>query len=74
MELETVYNMAAAAARGAERMRAARKAGQGMACPSENYAGYPYYIDKYNQLRAYAAEIDPEITAYFPVVDIGART
>src|SRR5579863_4264295 len=70
MDFETLYNMAANAARNAERM-CSQEGGSGTGLPFQNYAGYPFYIDEYNRLLAFAAQADPTVTTYFQTMDLG---
>jgi hypothetical protein len=72
MDFQTLYNMTASAARNAERM-CSQEGGSGTGLPFQNYAGYPFYIDKYNQLLALAADADPDILNYFQQIDLGER-
>ena len=70
MDLETVYNMADRAARGAERM--CSPTGETESQYSyRRYGGYPYYIKEYNRLLGFAAEIDSTVAELFDPVDIG---
>ena len=59
MEFETLYNMAANAARNAERM-----------CSQGGYGGYPFYTDEYNRLLRFTAEADPAVTGYFRPIEL----
>ena len=61
MDFQTLYNMAANAARNAERM-----------CGQQSYASYPFYTDEYNRLLAFTAEADPDVTKYFQMIDLGS--
>jgi hypothetical protein len=70
VDFETLYNMAASAARGAERM-CSQEGGPGNGLPFQNYAGYPAYIDEYNRLLALTSHVDPEITTFTPLIDLG---
>src|SRR5262245_43185443 len=70
MDFETLHNMAANAARNAERM-CSQEGGPGNGLPFQNYAGYPFYIDEYNRLLAFTAQADPEATTYFQQIDLG---
>jgi hypothetical protein len=70
MEFETIYNMAASAARNAERM-CSQEGGSGNGLPFQNYAGYPFYIDEYNRLLIFTAQTDPAVTTYFQQIDLG---
>jgi hypothetical protein len=63
MEFETLYNMAANAARNAERM-----------CSQGGYGGYPFYIAEYNRLLRFTAEADPAVMDYFEPIDLGANS
>lgn len=69
MDFETLYNMAASAARNAERM-CSQDGGPGDGLPYRNYAGYPFYIDEYNRLLAFTALEDPDVMAYFQLIDL----
>lgn len=60
MDFETLYNMAANAARNAERM-----------CSQQAYGGYPFYIDEYNRLLRFTADADPTVMEYFKPIDLG---
>jgi hypothetical protein len=57
VDFETLYNMAANAARNAERM-CSQPGGSGSGLPFQNYAGYPHYIDEYNLLLALTSQDD----------------
>jgi hypothetical protein len=70
MDFETLHNMAASAARNAERM-CSQEGGSGTGLPFQNYAGYPFYIDEYNRLLAFTAQADPAVTTYFQQIDLG---
>jgi hypothetical protein len=70
MEFETIYNMAASAARNAERM-CSQEGGSGNGLPFQNYAGYPFYIDEYNRLLIITAQADPAVTTYFQPINLG---
>jgi hypothetical protein len=70
MDFETLHNMAANAARNAERM-CSQEGGSGNGLPFQNYAGYPYYVDEYNLLLVLTSQADPEVTRYFPQIDLG---
>ena len=70
MDFETLYNMAANAARNAERM-CSQEGGSEGGLPFQNYAGYPFYIDEYNRLLAFTAQADPTVTTYFQTIDLG---
>lgn len=70
MDFETLHNMAANAARNAERM-CSQEGGSGDGLPFQNYAGYPFYIDEYNRLLAFTAQADPAVTTYFQLIDLG---
>lgn len=70
MDFETLYRMAAGAARNAERM-CSQDGGSGTGLPFQNYAGYPFYVDEYNRLLMLAAEADPAVTTYFQGIDLG---
>lgn len=59
MELETIYNMAASAARNAERM-----------CSQKSYGGYGFYTDEYNRLLKFTAETDPAVMEIFTPIDL----
>lgn len=73
MDFETLYSMAASAARNAERM-CSQEGGSGNGLPFQNYSGYPHYIDEYNILLAHTSQIDPEVTKFLPQIDLrGAR-
>jgi hypothetical protein len=69
-DFETLYNMAAGAARNADRM-CSQEGGSPGGLPFQNYAGYSLYIDKFNQLLSFAAQIDPEVTGYFQALNLG---
>lgn len=70
MDLETVYNMARAAARGAEKALNSTPA-QGAAF-FETYAGYPAYVEQYNRLLAYVYELCGEdAKSLFPPMPLG---
>jgi hypothetical protein len=70
MDFQTLYNMAANAARNAERM-CSQEGGSGDGLPFQNYAGYPFYIDEYNRLLAFTAQADPAVATYFQTIDLG---
>lgn len=70
MDFETLHNMAANAARNAERM-CSQEGGSGDGLPFQSYAGYPFYIDEYNRLMAFTAVDDPEVMTYFRLIDLG---
>jgi len=70
MDFQTLHNMAANAARNAERM-CSQEGGPGNGLPFQNYAGYPFYVDEYNRLLAFTAQADPGVTAYFEAIDLG---
>jgi hypothetical protein len=72
MDFETLYNMAANAARNAERM-CSQAGGSGNGLPFQNYAGYPFYIDEYNRLLISTAQADPGVTTYFQTIDLGKQ-
>lgn len=72
MDFETLHNMAANAARNAERM-CSQEGGSATGLPFQNYAGYPFYIDEYNRLLAFTAQADPEVMTYFQVIDLGKQ-
>jgi REase_DpnII-MboI len=68
MDLETVYNMAASAARGADHM-----CGHGGGSEPVSYrllGGYPFHINQYNRLLKLAAELDPAVTKYVEPIDV----
>jgi hypothetical protein len=68
MDLETVYNMAASAARGADHM-----CGHGGGSEPVSYRlldGYPFHINQYNRLLKIAAELDPAVTKYVEPIDM----
>jgi REase_DpnII-MboI len=69
MDFETLYNMAASAARNAERM-CSQEGGPAHGLPFQNYAGYPAYIDEYNRLVALTSRLDPEVATFIPLVDL----
>jgi hypothetical protein len=62
MGFQTLYNMAASAARNAERM-----------CSQEGGAGYPFYVERYNRLLELTAQIDPAVTVYLQPIDLGTN-
>jgi hypothetical protein len=70
MDFETLYDMAASAARNAERM-CSQEGGPGNGLPFQNYAGYTAYIDEYNRLLALTSHLDPEVTTFTPLIDLG---
>ena len=70
MDFETLYRMAAGAARNAERM-CSQDGGSATGLPFQNYAGYPFYVDEYNRLLMLAAEADPAVITYFQDIDLG---
>lgn len=70
MELETIYNMAASAARGAEQM-CGHDGGSESECSYRSLGGYPYYLNQHNRLLVLAAKIDPAITECVEPVDLG---
>jgi hypothetical protein len=55
LEFETLYNMAANAARNAERM-CSQEGRSGDGLPFQNYAGYSFYIDEFNRLLAITSQ------------------
>lgn len=66
--METVYNMAASAARGADHM-----CGHGGGSKSDSYrllGGYPFYMNQHNRLLKLAAELDPAVTKYVEPIDV----
>lgn len=71
MNIETLYEMTAAAARNAERM-CAQEGGSPGGLAFQNYAGYPFYVDEYNKLLTLAAGLVPEIATCFSTIDLGA--
>jgi hypothetical protein len=72
MDFETLHNMAATAARNAERM-CSQEGGPATGLPFQNYAGYPFYIDEYNRVLAFTTELDPDVLRYFQPIDLGAN-
>jgi hypothetical protein len=70
MDFQTLYNMAANAARNAERM-CSQEGGTGNGLPFQSYAGYPFYIDEFNRLLAFTAQVDPTVATYFQTIDLG---
>ena len=70
MDFSILYDMAAGAARGAERM-CGQEGGTGNGLPFQNYIGYPAYIAEYNRILLLTAEADPEVTQYFQGVNLG---
>jgi hypothetical protein len=72
VDFQTLYNMAASAARNAERM-CSQEGGSGKGLPFQNYSGYPFYIHEYNRLLAFTAQADPTVKTYFQQIDLGKR-
>jgi hypothetical protein len=70
MDFQTLYNMTANAARNAERMCSQEGGAEG-GLPFQNYAGYPFYIDEYNRLLAFTAQVDTTVITYFQPIDLG---
>jgi hypothetical protein len=70
MDFQTLYNMAANAARNAERM-CSQEGGSGSGLPFQSYAGYPFYIDEYNRLLAFTTQADPTVATYLQTIDLG---
>lgn len=64
MELETIYNMAATAARNAERM-CGHEGESETPYSYRRYGGFPYYLREYNRLLGFLTEIDPDAKQYF---------
>lgn len=62
VDFQTLYNMAAVAARNAERM-----------CSQEGGAGYPSYVEQYNRLLGLTAQIDPAVAVYLQPIDLGTN-
>lgn len=69
MDFEILQEMAAGAARNAERM-CSQEGGSGNGLPFQNYAGYPFYVDEYNRLVRLAAEADPQVANHFDGIDL----
>lgn len=70
VDFQTLYNMTASVARNAERM-CSQEGGSGNGLPFQNYAGYPFYIDKYNQFVSLATQLDPDVAIYFQEINLG---
>jgi hypothetical protein len=70
IDFETLYNMAASAARNAERM-CSQAGGSDNGLSFLPYAGYPFYIEEYNRLLVNTAENDPAVLKYFQFVTLG---
>ncbi len=70
VDIETLYNMAKAAAEGARRPLEGKKDKSKMFY--EGYGGYPVYIDEYNRLLPHVIEqFDGEAEALFKPIGIG---
>ena len=70
LEFETLYSMAANAARNAERM-CSQEGGTAGSVPFQSYAGYPFYIEEYNRILGSTFAADPHVTRYFQYIDLG---
>ena len=68
MDFETLYRMAASAARNAERM--CNHEGQSS---FRNYAGYSSYVDEYNRLLTFTSRVDPDVTQFLPLIEAAQR-
>jgi hypothetical protein len=69
VDLQTLYNMTASAARNAERMCAqAASGGEGA---WQSYGGYPSHVHAFNRLLAWVAVDDSEVMDYFSFIDLG---
>jgi hypothetical protein len=73
MDFETLYNMAASAARGADRM-CGHEGGPESQHSFHRYSGYPHYIREYNCLLKLAAELDPGVREQFDPIDLGKNS
>lgn len=62
VDFQALYNIAASAARNAERM-----------CSQEGGVGYPSYIEQYNHLLELTAQIDPAVATYLKPVDLSTN-
>jgi hypothetical protein len=71
MDFETLHDMAARAARGADQM-CGHGDGQESQQTFHRLGGYPHYISQYNRLLSLAAELDPEVTAYCEPINEGS--
>jgi REase_DpnII-MboI len=72
VDFQTLYNMTASVARNAERM-CSQEGGSENGLPFQNYAGYPFYIDKYNQFVFLATQLDPDVSIFFQEIDLGDK-
>jgi hypothetical protein len=70
MDFEILHEMAAGAARNAERM-CSQDGGPANGLPFQSYAGYPFYVDEYNRLILLTAEADPEVVTHFQSIQLG---
>jgi REase_DpnII-MboI len=68
MDFETLYNMAASAARGADQM-CGHEGGPGSQQSLHRLGGYPHYISEYNRLLRLGGEVDAAVTEYFEPID-----
>lgn len=71
VEIESLYEMVASAARNAERMCSQDGGGASGGLPFQSYAGYPFYIDEHNRFVLLAADLDPEVAQTFQGVNLG---
>ena len=70
LDFETLYSMAASAARNAERM-CSQEGGSGNGPSFQPYAGYPFYIEEYNRILGSTFAADPHVTNYFQFIELG---
>jgi hypothetical protein len=70
LEFETLFSMAANAARNAERM-CGQEGGPPGGLAFQSYAGYPFYIEEYNRILGSTFAADPHVTNYFQFIDLG---
>lgn len=70
LDFETLYNMAASAARNAERMCSHGGEPESQ-YSSRRYNGYPHYIRQHNHLLDLLGEIDPDAKQYLKPVVMG---
>jgi hypothetical protein len=71
MDFDTLHDMAASAARGADQM-CGHEVGPGSQQSLHRLGGYPHYISQYNRLLKFAAELDPAVTAYCEPIELGS--
>lgn len=72
VDFETLYNMTARAARGADQM-CGHEGGPESQNSHHRFSGYPHYIREYNRLLKLAAGFDPAVLEQFDPVDLGDK-